>query len=365
MKYTKHIKYAVFVLIVVSCSGQEVRYENKFDRFISDLDNISIRDSTRFESSNSEVHAPLTLTIDGEGRMVVVDASNWTLNLLDNDGDLIDRTGGTGGGPDEFSAINQIHFGSDKQLYVYDARSGTVSIYSILSDGFEIHDEVILPGYGSLNLSAVYRTHIGHIGVFDKLQAAYREDNNFEVYRLGTDFHLQQYLFDMPGSETYTSSGVRKKNPIGSSTFWDVENEQFYYSNSEDLSATMVNIQDGSYVQFELHGYPRPTIGEDEFAFLESVLHPTFQQEPGLEELIRKGNELPFFTNFVPSERYFYYTIFMANESQGVILRVDRNSKEMGKILVPALFNAYDAYENHLVGIDHTDGENEIMILSF
>ncbi|MDZ7773032.1 MAG: 6-bladed beta-propeller [Balneolaceae bacterium] len=362
MKYSKYIKYLAIGLIAISCSNDPDKNEHSFDQFISEVEEIILQDSTRIETSTTNVYSPLDLTMDGEGRMVVVDASNWTLNLMELNGALLDSIGGSGGGPNEFFAINQIHIGRDNRLHVYDGRSGVVSIYSILEGGFEPEREIRLPDYDSRNLNALYETDDGYLGVFKSVQIASGENNDIEVYRLDDDFHLQRHQFDMPGSDTFESNGVRRENPLGASTIWKMKDVQFYYSNSATLSITTVNTQNGSSEEFNLSGYPKPMAGEEEINFLKSVIQGSNVQDP---EVLAEGMELPFFINFIPSEDHFYYTLFTANKNYGIILRVDRHSKKMGKILVPPLFNIYEIHENHLVGIDHTDGDNDIVIMSF
>jgi len=352
----------ISLFVLISCSSNN--YDSNYEKFISELEQITVEDSTRIKLDNSPVYKPLKLTANKKGKVIVVDASNWTLHLMDKQGKFLDRTGGSGRGPNEYLGINQVHIGADNKLYVYDAKSYDITIYSFIEDSFNLKHEIGVPAHDSLDLKTIHKTRSGYIGVFNQVGVPVDKENTFKVYSLGEDLQLQELLFEMPANETYSLQGIQEDHPVGTKTKWELNDGRFFYTNSNNLSVTSVNLEDESSKQYDFSDIPKPVKGEEEIKAIESRLRPIIQKEPQVKELIREGQYLPYFLKFTAGKDYFYYTLFRLGKENGILLRIDKATKEIRKITVPSVFALYAVHNNTLFGIDHTTvGASEIMFL--
>lgn len=357
--------YVCLILIlfaVISCSKNVS--SDSYNTFISELEEIGIEERIKIEFDDSPVYRPLNIATNGK-HAIMVDAANWTLHLMDKKGNFLDSTGGKGRGPNEYSLINQIHFGADNQLYVLDKRSKAVSVYTIGNNVFQFEGEMALPAYTGFYIQAIYQTKNGFIGIFKKVKVPTSEDEKFYIHKLNDDLELQESLIEMPGNETYTSSqGIQRDKPLGAKTYWGMTGDQFYYTVTNNLSVTSVNIQNGSSTIYDFSDVPKPIKNQKALEFIETRAQPMFQAEPELKEIIREGEYMPYFIDFLPTENYFYYTLFFQGTDNGMLLRINKETNEFKKITVPAVFNVYGAHGDMLFGIDHTtDGANEIVFL--
>lgn len=351
----------ILSLFAISSCSNETKPEREYEKFLSELTSVSVQDSLRIESARTPVHTPIRMATDDQGRVIIANGINWTLHLMDKEGNFLAHTGGSGRGPDEYTAINQINVGVDNQLYVYDARSRDITSYEVVNNEFQLQKELAVPSYdNSILLEAIYKQDQGYIGVFKTLGVA---DYTFKVYRLNENLQLQNLLLEMPGNETYTFRGSTRDNFLGRTTEWAVDGRYFFYSSTDNLSISSVDLQNGSRSQFDFSYVPKPRKGKKEIEDLEAWYRPIIQNNPKLREIIREGDYLTYFRNFLTNQNYFYYTLRRLGKAKGIILRINKKTEEMDKIEVPPRFFLHAVQGNILYGIDRTDRKNDIMIL--
>jgi len=360
------MRYYLFVLIIiisVSCSTEKLEYGSDFEKYLAQLPDIPIQEKIIIDGEDFPVYTPFKMSVASEGNIVVADGSNFTLHLLNPNGEHINSAGRMGRGPGEFQLINQIHLGEDNRLYVYDGRAQRISIFTIDEESFQFEEVVNLPNYKTQTPKSIYPTDNGFIGVFKALHVSRDQEPEFEVYSLTNDFQIEKRIFTMHGNEYYYHNGSRKDNPMGFSTIWGWHKNSLYYSHTDDFSATSVNTSDNSIKEFNITGIPESKIGEKQVEFINERLGP-FQMDPEVEESIRKGEPLPYFLGFIPGENHLYFSLFNASHDPGFVLEVNKESKEIRKIEVPSVFNLYAVEDEKLYGIDHSDDRrHKIMIL--
>lgn len=301
-----HMRYSyilgLLIFIFSSCSSN---YDTGYGKFIDNLDPITIEEQIRinFERPDLPIYNPHKLVANDEN-LIVVDSENWTLHLMDLQGDILASTGSIGQGPNEYQAINQIYISENNQLYLYDSPSNRITNQSITNSNFNLKSEISIPNYDSLRLEGIYPANSAYFGVLKQSNFGGNRQSGYEVYRLGEDLQLQNHLFSMPGSETYTSQqGFERENPLGRKTIWGVAGGKFYYSTTDDLSVTSVNIESGDTMVYDFSEVPKPVKGEEEIEAIESRLR--VQENSEISQLIREGSDLPYFINFTPTKIIF------------------------------------------------------------
>lgn len=360
------ISLVLIIFFAVSCGEKnQLENDNPFSSFLNNLEYIEPRESLMIDEVTSSVYGPLRLAVDNFGRPVVVDHSNWSLHLLDVDGEPISTAGGIGRGPGEFAGINYLGIGPDQKLYVLDKKLKRVTVYSILDDSLNFETVLSLPDFSPYTIETFhFSENTGYVGVFTTLRRKLGEPAPFHIYQLNENLTLNQELFQIPGNETIEMMGVVQDNEFGFNTHWKMSNDQFHYAHSDNFSFYSVDMGDLMEEENTASGIPARENDSEAQEFLTDHLRPLTQAYPSMEEEILEREDIPYFSGFTTSNEYTYFTIFNVSTDPGIVLQMNNETQALKAIRVPSRFQMYAVHENKIYGIDHSSSESHIVIIS-
>ncbi|MDZ7773204.1 MAG: 6-bladed beta-propeller [Balneolaceae bacterium] len=362
--YMRFVAPILFVaLLCLSCSNNTGSNPGDYRQFISKLPTIKIDHKLQLTESDLEAYSPMQVEFYDQEMALVLASEPWTILLIDEEGQVIDRIHNIGRGPGEYTQINQMHVGFNKSVYLFDARLRKILVYSVNEGQFSLEEERALQPYDSYSFSEFYNTPSGNIGLFKDLsQSQTREISEYFAFSLGADLQMEDSLFKVPGNELYTYQDLKVDKPFGYETEWDLEENTFYYSYSDRISVSARQLNQIDEIHKFVPEIPRPHKTDKRISFKLKRLE--VENLPDIEKVIREGNYFPHFRDFVVGPSNYFFTLYEESPDHGTLLAIDRNSNEMRKIVVPSLFRIYDVSANKIFGIDHTDNANEVMIMT-
>lgn len=362
----RNISLVLIFFFAVSCGEKnQIENNNPFSSFLNNLEYIEPRESLMIDETISSVYGPLRLTVDNFGRPVVVDHSNWSLHLLNMDGNPISTAGGIGRGPGEFAGINHLEIGPDQKLYVLDKKLKRITVYSILDDSLNFETVLSLPDFSPYSIETFhFSENAGYVGVFTTLRRKPGETAPFHIYQLNENLTLNQELFQIPGNETIEMMGVVQDNELGFNTHWVMNNDQFHYAHSDNFSFYSVDMDDLMEEEYSVSGIPVRENDSEAKEFLMDHLRPITQAFPKMEEEILKREDLPYFLGFATDNEYTYFPIFNVSTDSGMVLQMNNETQSFKAIRVPSRFQMYAVHGNKIYGIDHASSESHIVIIS-
>ncbi|MEX0662747.1 MAG: 6-bladed beta-propeller [Balneolaceae bacterium] len=365
----RYITFLILVTCMMSCSSREIEDETKnFSDFIQDTEFIAAKKVIALDDTDTGIYRPLDIVVDKKGRAIVADASNWSLHLLSGEGETISKAGIIGRGPEEFLGINQLEIDDDQKLTVVDKRSQRFSEFFVTDDSLVYNNSFAMPNYSSLVLETIQKTEtLGNFGVFRTPNLSMDNNTTFEVHQLDSDYQITEKVFEIPGNETMMLGNYPEDHVFGFKSDWVTLGDTFYYARSNQLNFKSYNLSNGDSLEYEVSDVPKNQKSSEDEKFLINHLRPILQSYPSVKDEIEEREILPQFLSFIAGENYGYFTIFNMSNNSDTILMVEKETEEMKAIEVPPIFNLYAVYENEddhfLYGVDHTNDNNQILII--
>jgi len=345
--------------------------KNEFQHFIENIEEKQLETVSFISDNQSNINGFLRLVVDNLDQVIVVDDSNWTIHLLNQKGEQITSVGGKGRGPGEFMVINDLSITSDNILYVLDKQSHKVATYLIDKNTITHQQDYPLPDYSPLSLVSLEMTNSqGLIGVFRELRREPGVSSTLQVSRLDSEFEIEENLFEMPGNETIQLRGIAAvDSPFGFRTYWHIHDDYFFYSHSNELAFTSVNLKSLESKKVQLSdSMPAHTMTAELKEFLVEHFEMMIQTYPEAEKAINEKENLPYFRNFIVVNGYVFFDVFPDNPEHAHVLGYDRQTGDKFTIKVPLWHSASGFLDNTLIGIvgnGFIDENNDILAIEF
>lgn len=96
-----------------------------------DLKKICMPEKGSKNKSLEHTPLPIDIVINKEGMLMVADAANNRVHILDSEGRLLNTIGKDGTGPEEFRQINKIHCDSKRYVFIEDVSSTRTSCFDL------------------------------------------------------------------------------------------------------------------------------------------------------------------------------------------------------------------------------------------
>jgi len=348
--------FFVFIMLTfIGCSKEKkIHSRSDFEAYINSLPLVEISKVESFNKSLSQnINSPLRLSINQNGKMIVIDDSNWSLHMLTASGKIINSIGGIGNGPAEFLQINKIFVDNNERLYAYDAKLKRITKFDLTEEGFEFINVVNLPEYKSLHLKSLYINENRRIGVFNKHFNRSTENNKKVFYRLKNNFELDTKITSIPGNEKIMVRNYKYDNPLGKMTFWDIESDVLYYAHNKAFTVHSFNLRNKQKQTLEFTNEPVFKSTPETQSYLKEFFSPLQRVYPNFDQLMEETESLPLFIWFKVHKDNVYFSLFNPSKKKGRLLRMNLQSGKLYTIKVPKRFILYDVYENKLFGINH------------
>jgi hypothetical protein len=130
------------LLIVVSCARGGGCRDCADDAFVGQViensEEATIERSFILPIEQHDLFTPMHPRRDRHGHYILVNGADWSVFLLASDGSLVDKAGGSGKGPGEFTAINHVELSDDNQLYILDMTQDRITHFNVRQDGLEL-----------------------------------------------------------------------------------------------------------------------------------------------------------------------------------------------------------------------------------
>ena len=130
---TKSVFIILLLLLSIACGGTELDPDSSQDPFKNHLINtfsgITIHKAIH-PGSDLIYEASWLILPEDHGKLIIYDRADYTLKLLNRDGEILSTGGGQGRGPGEF--------GDYARFYPVDAMNHRIHLYEVKDDSIEL-----------------------------------------------------------------------------------------------------------------------------------------------------------------------------------------------------------------------------------
>jgi len=357
----KIVCVAVLFMVLVNC--QNGGNDNGFEAYLANLQNIENSSIQILDTGGHSIYSPHILSVTDNGNLIVVDSSNWSLHLLDKDGNKKSEAGGMGNGPGEFQVINSLFIGADDRVLVLDKSLNRLTEYEIAGNSFVLKRTSQLPDYSPNRVETItFSDSYEYVGIFRERSQNEVSITPWTFIDLDNDLEISNELFSFPGNEVIQLNGVVHDDELGFQTKWHLYDETFTYSNSSTLSWTNVDLKSLDKDSVLIKGVPAYEKTKDEEEYIMDRMRLIIQAYPAFADVIRERKVLPYFFNVIKDSTHLYYSTLNFTGNDGTILQIDKSTHGLKSLNVPEMFVLHGVHENQLFGIDFN--ELEIVIIN-
>ena len=340
------------LLIVASCArGGDCRdcADDAFvGQVIENMQEAKIESTFNLPIEQHDLFTPMHPRRDQHGHYLVINGSDWTVFLLAEDGKFIDKAGGNGKGPGEFTAINHVELTDDNQLYILDMTQDRLTHFNVTSDGLELIG--LLPVDGR-STEGRYRSIHSIQNTFWGLLATPKFNRTFKLLELdslmnpvGEHLEIPSHFPDIHFSQSAVTNGA-----------WFSDNRLFTYVFFDSLvvySYDVSNRQTGRHVLRQPHRKRIATPLNQEFITAKFGPSET------------TGLELPQLRNARHSSNRLLADILYYGGDHTFLLWHDLTTKETRYIKAPPDFHIQNFDGNEIIGLKVIPNQaNELVIL--
>lgn len=313
------------------------------------------------------------IAIDSSGNVIIVNSLDWSLNLIDEKNNLLDTFGRIGNGPGEFSLINSVSVDKKtNELLVFDTRSKRVTICKIDEEKFKLTDTFTLPNYENLSMADIMRFKDGYIGVFvsfseyvTSINNKETPINNFYFHYLDKNFEIGDRFLEVSGHELIKNNTDYIDNPFGRRTYWYWTEPILYYSSSDSLTFSRLDLEKQITQVFSYDSLSKTKIDKELIAYLLKEKESLFRFIPKLNDYLESKSEIEsYFYTFITDKKFIYIGLNNYSNDEGSILQYNTETNRMKLISIPANFYLQDVFKNKLFGILKDSNEDFLLILN-
>lgn len=354
-----HLWLIALSILLHSCNnGNSAKNaENGFYQQIDNsFSNIKIEDKGYVKQAVGVV--PNQLIFDSDhGYLIVASRANNSIMLYDGaGGTLLSATGREGKGPGEFNAISQLHIGYDHALYVLDSTLKRITKYKI--ENQQLQYVTIFTPKANLNIRDIYVTKYGNFGVLHRIDDYKTWDESFHLYRLDNEFSPVKPLQELPGNQKLKiSEHMYIDHLLGRITYWDLEDEWFYYISSKSSEINMYNLKTGQLKTQQYFTLENRANTEETKKFFKTHFASLSEGRPTVTEAIQETDLLPMFSNFIVDGDRILFSVFHAGEKGGRIILANQTTGDVEYLRIPTVIRRFALGEGVLYGIISTEND--------
>lgn len=351
------------VLLLASCSHENTSSKDVFLHDIrASIAAIEVAGTSYLETPG--LFTSTEMVVHQSGLLMVSDFERKVVSLLDSSGTAIDRFGGEGRGPGEFSVISDLISGPEDILYVLDKTQYRISQIRASRDGLSLLRSDSYTTYGSLELEDLHISPAGIFGVFGRIDDYITWENSYHLYRLAQDYRPDVHLLELPGYDPlHLGNGMFMHDNISSNTLWDFDGDHFFYTTSKRTDVHSFSLTTGDRIIHSfMEGVSRP-LSDSTRAYYRKTVAPYAEIFPQMDDPLESVEQLPFTERLLACGKYWILTVEYAGGGKtNMLLVINRESGATGYIEVPRYFRSHGLIGRTLFGID-MDGDNRVMKL--
>ncbi|PWN06493.1 hypothetical protein [Rhodohalobacter mucosus] len=357
----KNLTAVIGFFIFLSCTENQSLYDKSEDLFLAQLTS-EIREVAVIGST--EINTPTVNRLGdilrwSDDRLIVVDLSLLTLNLLKADGSDVASAGGRGRGPGEFELINQLHRGSDGYLYVLDRNLTRVSKFQIADDEIDYVTSFSPDVPDTMFLVNIFVTPSGVYTLLNHFEANITRANSYRLYKADGTFNSDELLFEFEGTEKIESdNGLYIDHPLARQPLWSQNGDYFYLLNSHQSEWQKRNLLTGAIDSISYVNQTERKNNHLSKAYLTNRLEPILDVEPVLKEFIDKSGQLPLNHDLFATKEWVVISSFYAGSSEKIIVLHNQVSKETVYCSVAPHFFPVSFNGNKLTGKNSSTEDN-------
>lgn len=341
---------------------EEIRKDDFIENIERNFTEIEA-DSIVYLSSDSIYQPSRLVSSDNCNHLIIGDASDHSIVLINKNGELISKVGGEGRGPGEFQSILDLHIGSDNRLYVLDGLEFRISIFTIGANSLDYIKSVAFKNPANHFLTSLHITEFGQFGVYQESDGYFSAENHFLLYRLDKDFNPQELLLRMPGNERQKveTSNFTYYAPYKylSRTIWYFDNEWFHYITTTNSFVHKYNVRTGIQEEITIHPFDNRANSPD---YIQSVKDHYPVEDESYWSSLNEIENLPFFNGLLVDGNHIYVTLLPSPGFDGKTLVIEPESEEIKYFQTPQEFSPRTVCDRFIYGIDfNVSGEYQMM----
>jgi len=349
-------------MVVLSCNRNEEKLQDKPmegvpNYSVGDLDSVlhELRVDSVVTFDAPEFMQPYYVeSISEEGLIVTNDRSENNIHLFDEMGNHLYTAGGQGRGPGEFTNTVKLHAGWDNDIYVLETFQYRISQFRVSREGFSYvtTHSISLESSGTWLLN-IYVTEWGNFGVSRSILDYKTGEDQFQFYKLDDSFNQDELLITMPGNEKMALGEFQNiDHIIGAKTYWDLDDEWFYYITSQSPVINKYNLRTGestTVTYFNLE--EREIIGETRDYVMEYASN-WIERFPAVEDEVEEATVLPLFRELMVQDGILYLVMLdVTGSEQTEIIRTNTKTEKSHYLKIPSKLFRIKASSGMVYGI--------------
>jgi hypothetical protein len=371
---TKSVFIILLLLLSIACGGTELDPDSSQDPFknhlINALPGINVH-SAIHPGSDLIYEASWLILPEDHGKLIIYDRADYTLKLLNRDGEILSTGGGQGRGPGEFGDYARFYPGLENRLYAVDAMNHRIHLYEITDTGIDLIKTQLIEYPATYHLSTLHVTEAGYFGVFSQFDNFFNPDNRYLLYRLNEQFEMEEKLLELPGEQRplyeFPQFTAYLPNTFAERTLWDMDGEWFYYLSTHSSEITRFHLDTGMLEIISLISLPEREQNTETIQFFKEKYGSNDENtDPEQFFSVLFDNQLmPMFLSFRVQDQILLLQTFYPAADEGVILYADLHSEEVFHIKAPHALAHFSLRNNVLYGIDYdgTGGRHDLIML--
>ena len=371
---TKSVFIKLLLLLSIACGGTELDPDSSQDPFKNHLINtfsgITIHKAIH-PGSDLIYEASWLILPEDHGKLIIYDRADYTLKLLNRDGEILSTGGGQGRGPGEFGDYARFYPGLENRLYAVDAMNHRIHLYEVKDDSIELIRTQTIKFPATYYLSTLHITESGYFGVFSQFENYFSPDNQYLLYRLNENFEMEEKLLKLPGEQrrehVFPEFTMYLPNTFAERTLWDADGEWFYYLSTHQSEITRFHLGSGDHETISLISLPERERNAETIQFFKAM-YRTVAEHADPEQyfsVLYENQLMPIFLSFSVYDQIFLLQTFYPAGDEGIVLYADLDSENVFHFKAPHALTHISLRDNVIYGIDFdgSGGSHEVMEL--
>lgn len=373
-KLAKIICLTLLLPLLLSCSENELNSDSPQDPFKNHLINavsgIGVH-SAIHPGSGLIYEASWLILPEYHGKIIIYDRADYTLKLLNSDGEIVSTAGGRGRGPGEFGDYARFYPGLANRFYAVDAINHRIHLYEMKNDSIELVRTQTIEFPATYFLSSLHITNGGYFGVFSQFENYFSPDNRYLLYRLNEQFEMEEKLLELPGEQRHEHEfpqfTMYLPNTFAERTLWDIDGEWFYHLSTHKSEVTRFHLDTGVQEVISLISLPERERNAETIQFFKQM-YSSIDEHADPEQyfsVLYENQLMPMFMSFRVHDQILLLQTFYPAGDEGIVLYADLDSEEIFHFKVPHALALISLRDNVIYGIDFdgSGGSHEVMVM--
>ncbi len=301
--------------------------------------------------------APLHFFSLENDRYILIDGTNWSIFMFDNNGNKITSVGGSGRGPGEFQSINDAFIDDEGLLNVFDARQYRISLFEIDLNEIRLQSTVNLgEPVNRLMLKNILNTDKGMFGVYQQLGST-----DYEIHLLNDDFMPSDFMHRFEINDFEDLDAI----PLFDRVSYAWNRDWFFFVDNFTLNYFKCDFGAFDCTKV-INDIDKRTATAENKQFLYNRF-AEFKEFPPFDEIISNLDDLeflPWSDYTVTTQKYIYTTFFNMSENINLIaqISIDDDSVRFIKFEQEGLMKIATASDNVIYLFEYEESFSENMI---